>query len=103
MRLGLELRSVSDMCRSSTSAAPRGIARDSPMLVETSVTGESAGTLILISPCEFSVPWARKPAAPTRQMSANRQWDLLHIHIIDRHVAGFRIHVASPHGALRSN
>src|ERR1700682_3872342 len=98
------LRSVRDMCRSSTRAAPRGVARDSPIDADSSVTGESGGTLNLTALCESSgTSWAASPAALHKARMASRCRDLFHINVIDRYVAGFRIHVASPHGTLRAH
>src|SRR4051794_33424329 len=91
------------MWRSSTSAAPRAVARDSLEIMPTSVTGESFARLILMEPLGRAVSCAtRDDDAPSAISAANSLWALLRIYAIDRHVAGFRIDVASPHDALRA-
>src|SRR5271157_1563824 len=104
MRLALRLRRVSDMCKSSTRAAPRAVARDSPVAMLSTATGESLAKSI---PMELrgssGTSCASKAAAPRIPQIANRTRVSIRINVIDRHVARFGIHVASPHGALRAH
>ena len=76
-----------------------------PCCAESSATGESAGRLILIELCGSSGRFLRQQPGG-RQRAAGPPAGtalLLRIYVIDRHVAGFRIHVASPHGPLRAH
>src|SRR5271157_5723488 len=101
MRLALRLRRVSDMCKSSTRAAPRAVARDSPVETLSTATGESLAKPI---PMELrgssGTSCASKVAAPRIPHIASRARVSIRINVIDRYVARFGIHVASPHGAL---
>src|SRR5271157_3350481 len=104
MRLALRLRRVSDMCRSSTRAAPRAVARDSPVATLSTATGESLAKLMLMELRGSSgTSCASKVAAPRNPNSASRIRVSIRINVIDRYVARFGIHVASPHGALRAH
>src|SRR5271157_5279746 len=104
MRLALRLRRVSDMCRSSTRAAPRAVARDSPVATLSTATGESLAKLMLMELRGSSgISCASKPAAPRKPHTASRIWVSIRINVIDRYVAGLGIHVASPHRALRAH
>src|SRR5438132_13716191 len=99
MRFGLIFRSVSDMCRSSTSAAPRAEVRDSSADME-NATGELSPSLI------WTAPEGSRPSCATRAPAHSRSrpgLKLFHIDSVDRYVARVGIHVASPHGALRSH
>src|SRR5436190_2821036 len=100
MRPGAPFFSVSDMWRSRTMAAPRMLARDWSEDIESRVTGELVGRLKLIESLESGASCAHAEAQ-RRPMAANRRCPLFRIYAVDRDVAGFRIHVESPHGTLR--
>ncbi len=51
IRCALLLRSLSDICRSSSIAPPRAEARDSPISADASAMGASGGNLISIELC----------------------------------------------------
>src|SRR5690242_8806105 len=95
MRAAPPFRSVSDMCRSSTMAAPRMVARDWSEAIESRATGESLGRSTETEP-EGSGASCACNAAPASTKTAASLRPLLCIYVIDRYVAGFRIHVASP-------
>src|SRR5690348_16003346 len=98
MRLLLVLRSSSDMCRSSTMAAPRADARD-----WLSIFSRASGELVRLILMELAgrvTSCATRPVAPNRARTASRVCRSLRIYIVDRHIARLGIYVASPHGTL---
>src|ERR1035437_404691 len=102
MRLLLELRNVSDMCRSSTTAAPRAVARDSPVVQPICVTGESLGKLTLNESRESGRSCADSAAAATTDAATRRIGNLLAIDLNHRHDARVRVGITSAHGPFRA-
>src|ERR1035438_7500232 len=102
MRFAPLLRSVADMCRSSASADPRAVARESAMVNDFSASGELSGMLMLTAPAGIGASCARKPAAPSNTIAAISVFTLLHIYFRHRYIARFRVGVASPQGSLRA-
>src|ERR1035438_4894543 len=92
MRRGLLFTSVADMCRSSTSAAPRAVARESATEEDFSNSGELSGRLILPAPGGIAASCAPRPAAPRNTIAAN-VFVLLHIYFRHRYLARFRVRV----------
>src|SRR5436190_15836483 len=106
MRPWLEFCNVSAMCRSSERAAPRAVARDSPGVMEISLSGELPGRLILTDPGGIALSCATRFAAPRSAIiasSAGAFFVLLHIDFCHRYVTRFGIHVASSQCTLRAH
>src|SRR5437868_1114207 len=93
--LGLALRSVSDMCRSSTSNPPRAVARESAMVTEPKLSGESGGSLTLTAPCGMGCSCAGSKHAPRRTAATASFCGLLHIYFGHCHVPGGAVQVRS--------
>src|SRR5208283_542386 len=93
--------SVSERCRSSISAAPRAVALQGALEMPSNAMGASLGTSTVTEQLVSAASCASRPAAPRSPNSHRRFCTLLHIDGIDRYVARFRIHVASPHRTLR--
>src|SRR5215469_11789133 len=98
------LRSVRDMCRSSTMAPPRALARESPMLIEIRARGESGcrSTLTeLAGSRAFSWPntGAVTTARAVRSTGARRA--LFQRNIVDRYRSV--IDISGPDLAFRAN
>src|SRR5580704_5158005 len=102
MRLELVLRSESDMCRSISSAEPRDIARDSPVALSTSTTGESFPKTILTELLESGVSWASIPAGNASAANSTRIVALLKIYLTHGHVTRHRISILRLHRTLRA-
>src|SRR6266566_5012572 len=111
MRFWLELRRVRDICRSSSSAAPRAVVCESDVDEEMSVSGELTGRLMLTDPGESGASCASRLAALRKIITSVfasrffglRFFKLLHIYVVDRYVTRLGIHVTSPHGAIRTH
>src|SRR5579875_3627581 len=90
------------MWRSISSAAPRAVARDSPMPAESNVTGESSRRFTWTAVWGSSgTSCAAAPPAPIAAASARcRSALLLHIYVVHRYVPGGGIDIAGAHGAL---
>src|SRR5690242_19473168 len=97
------LRRVAERWRSSTMAAPRAVARDSAVEKPRSATGESLGSVKLTELPGRATSCAGTTAAPRMASASARNGTLLRINVIDRDVAGLRIHVTSPHISLRAH
>src|SRR5579862_4115187 len=89
-------------------APPRLLARDSPMLVDTNASGESAGKSILTELAGSSgVSWARTDTTAQsshRDVAASRMFPdgdrLLQDDIVDDHLTGLAIDIAGTDFAL---
>src|SRR6478609_1051546 len=92
MRRWLELRSESEVCKSRTTAPPRGNGRDWPQSAATKVTGESLGKSILNEPRASAWPHANVAAQTPATIAI-----LLRIDIRNCHLARVGINVAGPH------
>src|SRR5260370_25266211 len=93
MRRGLLLNSVADMCRSSASAAPRAVARESAIEDDFSSSGELSGRLKLTAPGGIAISCACTPAVPRNTIAAVSVFTLFHIYFRHRYIARFRIRV----------
>src|ERR1035437_3798884 len=102
MRYGPLLTSVADMCRSSASAAPRAVARESAMVKDFSASGELSGRLMLTAPGGIAASCASRLAAPRNAIAAVIAFTLFHIHFRHRDIARFRVGVTSSQGSLRA-
>src|ERR1700693_5495350 len=111
MRLALVLRRESDMCRSISSAEPRDMARDSPVALSTSTTGESFPKTILIELFESGVSWASIPAGIANAAKSTRDaqaigprhlFALLNIYLTHGHVTRHRISILRLYRTFRA-
>src|ERR1035437_9075241 len=90
------------MCRSSASAAPRAVARESAIANDLSESGELSGRLMLTAPGGIAASCAVKLAAPRNTIAAVSVFTLLHIYFRHRYIARFRVRVTSSQGSLRA-
>src|SRR6516164_7885375 len=102
MRLPLVFCSVTAMWRSSESAPPRAVARESPMVTPLMARGALCGRLNCTASCEIAESCAEPLDAPSIATATSSLCVLFHIYLRHRHVARLRIHVASPQRSFRA-
>src|SRR5664280_1240671 len=91
------------MCRSSASAAPRAVARESAIVNDFSSSGELSGRLILTAPGGIATSCAARLAAPRNTIAAVSIFALFHIYFRHRYIARLRVGVTSSQGSLRAH